>query len=227
MLGPFWVTISMGVQALIMGFLFSFLLGIEIGRFLPYLCAGIVTWTFIANGVNDGANCFIAQSATILQVKRPLWMYVMLVLWRNAIIYAHTIVIFVVAAVAYQVFPTAKYLLIPLGLLVLVVNVGWMALAVGIVSARFRDVPLLLQNAFNALLWLTPVFYRPEQLGPDARVIVDLNPFTYILGVARMPLLNEVPPASVWAAAIGTAVFGWLLAFALLVRCRTRVPYWL
>lgn len=227
MLGPFWVTLNMGIQALIMGFLLSFLFKMELGRYLPYICIGLVTWAFISSSVIEGANCFISQSGMILQMKRPLWTYVMLVLWRNAIVYAHTIVVFVIAALAFTIYPSEKYLFIPAGLLLLVVNVGWIALVAGLFSARFRDVPPLIQNGFNVLIWLTPVFYLPTQLGPRARLIIDLNPLTYVLEVARAPFLNEVPPASTWLAAFGVAVFGWILAFALFVRARPRVAYWL
>jgi len=227
MLGPFWMTLTMGIQALIMGFLFSILFNMELGRFLPYLCIGIVTWTFLANSVNEGANCFISQSSVILQAKRPLWMYIMLVLWRNAILYCHTIVVFVLAAFAYAIYPSEKYLLVPLGLAVLVVNAGWMALVAGILSARFRDVPLLIQNAFSVLLWLTPVYYRPEQLAGRIRTVIELNPLTHIIEVARAPFLNEVPHASTWVVALSITALGWALAFALLVRARARVPYWL
>ena len=226
-LGPFWVTITMGIQALIMGFLFSFLFNMEIGRFLPYLCIGIVTWTFLANSINEGATCFITQSSAILQVKRPLWMYIMLVLWRNAILYAHTIGIFILAALAYRIYPSETWLLIPLGLGLLALNAGWMALVAGILSARFRDVPLIITNAFNVLLWLTPVYYRPEQLGAGkTRMVIELNPLTPIIEVARAPFLNEVPHATTWLIAAGITVLGWTLAFALLVRARARVPYW-
>jgi ABC-type polysaccharide/polyol phosphate export permease len=226
-LGPFWITLSMSIQVAIMGFLLAFLFGIPVGRYLPFLCVSIVTWTFLSTSINEGANCFIQMSTTILQIKRPLSTYVMLILWRNAIIFAHTIIIFVVAALAFQIVPSAAYLLIPVGLALLFLNVSWMALASGLLSARFRDVPMLIQNAFNVLLWLTPVYYQPDQLGSRARLIVELNPFTYVLEVARAPFLNTLPPLSTWLAAGGIALFGWLLTFALLVRTRSRVPFWL
>jgi lipopolysaccharide transport system permease protein len=102
-----------------------------------------------------------------------------------------------------------------------------MTLAAALISARFRDVPLLIQNAFNVLLWLTPVYYQPEQLGSRTRLIIELNPLTYVLEVARAPFLNNVPSLSTWLAAAAVALFGWLLAFALFVRVRSRVPFWL
>jgi len=226
-LGPFWITLSMGVQVAVMGFLLAFLFQLPIGRYIPFLCISIVTWTFLSSSINEGATSFINTSTVILQVKRPLWTYAMLILWRNAIIYAHTIIVFAIAALGFQMMPTVTYLLIPVGLGIFVLNVSWMTLAAGLVSARFRDVPMLIQNAFNVLLWLTPVYYQPEQLGPRTRLIIELNPLTYVLEVARAPFLNSVPPLSIWIAAAGVAFFGWLLTFALFVRVRSRVPFWL
>lgn len=227
MLGPFWVTISMGIQAIVMGFLLAFLFKLDVQRYLPFLCISLVTWNFLMNSISDGANCFISMSGVILQVRRPLWTYMMLVLWRNAIIYAHTLPVFIIAAVAYGVYPSSQYLLAPLGLVLLVANVSWIALVAGLLSARFRDVPLLIQSLFSALVWLTPVFYQLDQLGQTSRMIIELNPLTYVMGVARAPFLNEALPLSVWLVALGVAVFGWVLALALFSRTRARVPYWL
>jgi len=226
-LGPFWVTLTMIIQVAVMGFLLSYLFNQPIARYLPFLCISLVTWTFLSTAVAEGASCFISMSSVILQVKRPLWTYIMLILWRNAIIYLHTIGVFLVAALAFQIVPTPAYLLIPLGLAVLLANVSWIALAAGLISARFRDVPMLIQNALSILVWLTPVYYHPEQLGSTARMIIDLNPLTTVLDVARSPFLNVVPSLSTWLIAIGVAVFGWLFTFALFIRVRSRVPFWL
>jgi ABC-type polysaccharide/polyol phosphate export permease len=227
-LGPFWVTLTMIVQVTVMGVLLSYLFNQPITRFFPFLCISLVTWTFLSTAIAEGANCFTSFGGVILQVKRPLSTYILLILWRNAIIYLHTIGVFAVAAVSFRVLPTPTYLLIPVGLAILVANVSWIALASALISARFRDVPMLIQNALGILVWLTPVYYHPEQLtGPTSRMIIDLNPFTSILEVARAPFLNTVPAPGIWLSAVGVAAFGWLFTFALFVRVRARVPYWL
>jgi ABC-type polysaccharide/polyol phosphate export permease len=227
MLGPFWITIAVGLQAFVMGYLLSLLFQTSINRQLPFICIGLVTWTFVTGTVNEGANSFISMQSVILQVKRPLWTYVILMLWRNAIIYAHTIGIFFVVAFAFGIYPSMTYLLLPVSLALLVVNMGWIALAAGIVSTRYRDVPLLISNLFNILMWLTPVFYEIDMLGPRARFVIELNPLTAIIEIARAPYLNSVPSASVWISALALAAFGWLFAFGLFARSRSRIPYWL
>lgn len=226
-LGPFWITLSMCIQVAVMGFLLAFLFGLNVDRYLPFISISIVTWNFLSTAINEGASCFINMSTVILQVKRPLWAYIMLILWRNAIIYAHTIGVFVLAMLVFGSMPTEKYLLVPVSLALLVANVSWMALAAGLLSARFRDVPMLIQSAFSVLVWLTPVYYFPDQLGPRARLVIDLNPLTYVLEVARAPFLNSIPPSSTWLAALGIAIFGWMMTFALFARTRARVPFWL
>lgn len=226
-IGPFWVTISMGIQAVAMGFVMAVLFKIDVHRFLPFLCISLVTWNFFSNVLIEGSNAFISMGQVILQIKRPLWTYMMLTIWRNAIIYAHTVLVFLVAALVYDIYPSTTYLMIPLGLLLLLLNVGWMGLAAGLISARFRDVPLMILSAFSVLVWLTPVYYKTEQLGPKARFLIELNPLTYVMEVARAPFLNEVPSTLAWSVAAGLAVIGWVATFALFVRTRPRLTYWL
>ncbi|MEO8629144.1 MAG: ABC transporter permease, partial [Betaproteobacteria bacterium] len=86
---------------------------------------------------------------------------------------------------------------------------------------------LLIQNMFSILVWLTPVYYQPEQLGAKTRLITQLNPLTYVMEVARAPFLNEMPSLSTWLIALGVALLGWTLTLGLFARTRARVPYWL
>ena len=225
-LGPLWLSLSVGIQAFVMGFLLSFLFQTDINRQLPYICISLVVWTFIQGAINEGATCFITLASTILQVRRPLWTYISLTLWRNVIIFLHTIIVFVVAAMAFKVIPTGTYVYIPLGLALLLLNIGWMTLVAALVSTRFRDVPLLIGNLFSILIWLTPVYYTVDQLAPKMRAVIELNPLTHVLEVARSPFLNQMPSLSVWLTATAVAIFGWLMALAIFARTRARVPYW-
>ena len=43
-LGPFWLTLSMGVLVVTLGFLYGALFGIAIDDYLPYLTLGFLAW---------------------------------------------------------------------------------------------------------------------------------------------------------------------------------------
>ena len=226
-IGPFWLTLSMGVQATVMGVLFGFLFQHNLDRFLPYLCVSLVLWGFISTSIMEGSMAFIGATGLIMQVRRPLTVHIYQVIWRNLIIGAHTIVIFFVVGFIFGMFPTWHYLLLIPGLVLMILNVTWMAVGAAILSARFRDVPMIVQNAFTVLFWLTPVLYLPSQMKGKMQIVIQLNPFAHILEVVRTPLMQGVPSMTNLVVAAGVALAGWCLVLLLFARTRSRIAYWL
>jgi lipopolysaccharide transport system permease protein len=226
-IGPFWVTLSMGIQTLVTGVLLAYLFNQEVNRFLPFISISLILWTLFSSVLNEGAVCFTGMSGIILQVNRPLFSYLLLIVWRNILVFLHTIFIFLIAAFYFKIYPTSSYLLIPLGLFLFIVNISWMALLCGIISARFRDMPPIIQNILNVLVWLTPIYYSTTQVGNTTKMIISFNPVTYIFEVARGPFLNSPPSFNVWLIAFFVALIGWILTLTIYANFRNRIPYWL
>ena len=104
-LGPFWASLSMAAQVLVTGFVMAYLFHMTLQRYLPYICIGLIIWSFLTTIISEGATAFISSAELILQVKRPLFVYLLQVVWRNLIVGAHTIVIFFVVAFLFGLFP--------------------------------------------------------------------------------------------------------------------------
>jgi lipopolysaccharide transport system permease protein len=226
-LGPFWASLSMGIQVLVTGFVMAFLFKIQLQRYLPFICIGLIVWNSFMTIVTEGATAFINASELILQIKRPIFVYLLQVVWRNIIVGAHTIVIFFVVAFLFGVFPGPTYLLAIPGLALFLLNAVWMAGVAAILSTRFRDIPLIITNAFTALFWLTPVVYEIDQLSGRMKKLISFNPLYHVMEVFRAPLLLVEPTTVNWLVAIGTAVIGWMFLFLLFARTRKRIPFWL
>jgi ABC-type polysaccharide/polyol phosphate export permease len=92
-IGPFWLTLSYGAMIAGMGPLYGSLLQQDIASYFPYLATGVVVWFLLSNLIADGCNAFIAAEGFIKQVKLPLTVHVLRVVWRNLIIFAHNAVI--------------------------------------------------------------------------------------------------------------------------------------
>jgi ABC-type polysaccharide/polyol phosphate export permease len=45
--------------------------------------------------------------------------------------------------------------------------------------------------------------------------------------LVRGPILGDPPPAGAWLGAAALAAAGFLVAFAIFARARSRLPYWL
>ena len=127
---------------------------------LPYLSIGLILFTQLTSMVIEGANTFISASDLILQVKRPLFVYLWQTIWRNILMLAHSFVILIVVILLMGLFPSRVDLLAIPGLAIYFANAAWMAAAVAaILSTRYRDVPIAL-NSFMIVTWLTPVYYQ-------------------------------------------------------------------
>jgi lipopolysaccharide transport system permease protein len=226
-LGPFWASLSMAGQVFVTGFVMAYLFHMTLQRYLPYICIGLIIWSFLTTIISEGATAFISSAELILQVKRPLFIYLLQVVWRNLIVGAHTIVIFFIIAFLFGLFPGPTYLLAIPGIALFVLNCIWAAGVVGILSTRFRDIPLIVANAFTALFWLTPVVYELNQMSGPIRRLILFNPLYHVIEVFRAPLLLSMPSTANWLVAIGTAVGGWLFLLLLFARTRKRIPFWL
>jgi lipopolysaccharide transport system permease protein len=225
-LGPVWLTISFGVQMLTMGVLSAFLFGATIQKSLPYVCAGMLAWLLITQIINDGAALFVSTSRYITQIKCPLSLFLMQVVWRNLIVAGHNATIYLIVAVLLVIMPGRGILLWPIGLALVVACVSWMALVSAVVSARYRDVPVMIQNILNILFWFTPLVYFPEQLG-SKRFIADYNPFSHLIALVREPLIGSSPALSDWLIVLALTILGWVATFLFFARFRARVVYWL
>jgi lipopolysaccharide transport system permease protein len=180
----------------------------------------------VSSTINEAGYCFIQAGGYIKQMRRPLFNYVMWTTWRNAIIFAHNVVIFGVVALIFQVpIGWASLLAVP-GLLLLAVNLIWMELLLGVLSTRFRDIPITVQSLLSIMFFVTPIFWKPEQLG-SRQWIAHYNPMTHLLDIVRLPFLDEVPSMFSYAMAGGSAVVGWSVALIFFARFRARIAYWL
>ena len=224
-LGPFWLTLSMGVLVGALGFLYGMLFKFDVAEYVPYLALGFIVWTLIAGVANDGCNVFISAESIIKQVGLPLSIHVYRLIWRNLLMLFHNALVYVVVAAVFGVWPGWAGLLALPGLVLLCVNGLWVVILFGIVSARFRDVPPIIGSIVRICFFVTPIIWMPE-LVPARAAVVDINPFYHLVEVVRAPLLGEVPALESWLAVLGMAFAGWILAFAFLRRYRWRIAYW-
>lgn len=228
-LGPFWLTISMGVMIGTIGVVFGQIFNSPLTEFLPFLAVGMILWAFISSVILEGCECFIASESIIKQLPIPLFVHVLRMVWRNALILAHNIVIFplVLWAVGRPIGWLAL-LSIP-GFLLAVANLTWVALLLGVLCARYRDLSQIVASLLQVLFYLTPIMWMPSSLPrhTTAHYLMDLNPVYHILSVVRSPLLNEWPSQSDWNVSMALCVLGWVATIALYGRYKRRVAYWL
>lgn len=225
-LGPFWITLSMGLMILGIGFLYANLFSIDLRIFLPYVALGIVFFAVITGTINEGCETFVQAAGMLSQTSLPMFTFVWRTVFRNLINLAHHMVIVVAVVVFYGYWRTANAPLALLGVLLMLLNASWVSMLVGIASARFRDIPQIVVSITQFAMFMTPVFWLPSKFG-DHREVLDFNPFYHLLQAVRAPLLGTPVEPHTYVVLVSMAVGGWLTTFLIFARTRRRIVHYL
>jgi homopolymeric O-antigen transport system permease protein len=225
-LGPFWITLSMGVFILLLSIIYSRLFHTALEHYMPYLTVGYIVWGFISSTTSEACNVFYESAGIIKQIKLPYSIYVMRVIWRNFIVFLHTIVIYLPVAIYFKVTPTPAMLLALPGLLLVLLNQVWIGIVLGIFSTRYRDMLPIVATMIQLMMFATPIMWMVGS-AENLQLVADANPAYHLIEIVRAPALGMAPHLLSWAVAIAMTVVGWSLASVLMVSKARRIVYWL
>jgi ABC-type polysaccharide/polyol phosphate export permease len=226
-LGPFWLTISMGVMMAALAVVFGQIFRMSMTEFLPFICTGLIVWAFISTMLTEGCLSFISSDYVIKELPIPLFTHVLRVFFRNTLILLHNIVIFPLVLAAFgRALPLVSILSL-VGFVLVSLNLLWMSLLTSVLCTRYRDLPPIIVNVVQIAFYITPVIWPPKQLPANASLILHLNPFAHIVNVVRDPLLGNMPPVESWIVATALVIVGWAVTIAFYGRYKRRIAYWL
>jgi lipopolysaccharide transport system permease protein len=224
-LGPFWLTISMGVIISSIGVVYGTLFNQNIAAYLPMMGIGLVFWVLLTSIINEGCMAYINSAGYIRQTSTPKLLFMLQVFWRNLMIFFHN---FVIVILLLLIFGSPNWSTLPIfipGLALFILNALWIGQVVGIISARFRDLPQITAAVLQMAFYVTPILFAPSML-KEHRWIIEFNPFAYLLDLVREPLTGNAPSLLTWTVTGFMAALGWMLALTLTERYLKRIPYW-
>jgi ABC-type polysaccharide/polyol phosphate export permease len=225
-LGPFWITLSMGLMVLGIGVLYANLFKLPLNEFLPYVALGIVFFGVMTGTINEGCETFVMAAGMLSQTSLPMFTFLWRTMFRNIINLGHHLVIVVGMLAFYGYWKTANVPLALVGVVLMLLNASWLSMLAAIASARFRDIPQIVVSVMQFAIFMTPVFWLPDRFGKH-QVFLDLNPFYHLLQAVRAPLLGQPVQAHSYVILVAMAVLGWLMTFLIFSRTRRRLVHYL
>lgn len=226
MLGPLWLTLSMGAMIGGMGPLYASLFGTELSKFFPHLALGIIFWGFLSSTITDSCNSFVHAAHYLRQGYFPITLFVWRTLARNVIQFGHHIVLYIPVALWAGISLSWQALLVFPAFALLIVNAHALGLWLGIICTRYRDVTQIVTSIMQMLMFLTPVFWLPENLPGRAHYIL-WNPLAQMLDLLRTPLMGGVASVHSWLGILGWTLANLAICALLFRKYRRRVVYWL
>lgn len=226
LLGPFWITISMAITIYTMGFLYGNIFKMDLQHYFPFLATGIITWALISTTITESTGSLLESSGYIRQIKLPFIVFILRILIRNLIIFAHNLVVLIPIIFFCHVPVGLQTLAILPGLLIIIVTGMGFGLSLGMLGARFRDINQLIVSVIQVFFFLTPIIWEPQTLAERYHFIVKLNPFAQFVDLVRAPLLGTLPTVYDYTVTTSIALISLVIMFGIFARARHRIIYW-
>ncbi len=228
-LGPFWLSLSTGVQVAGMGFVYSYLFKINMTIYLPYLALSIIFWGYLCAIINDGCVCFTQSDYLIRGTRIPFSVYAARNIIKNTIVLAHNAIV-VVLAFAIMKFHIGLFSLYSiLAFLLWIITGFFLSLLCGAICARFRDVTQIIASVMQIAFFVTPIMWMANGLraSEKAQFVLTYNPFYYMLEVLRSPIMEGSMEVHIVVVSVCISLVIVAVSFVTFARTRGRIAFWI
>jgi ABC-type polysaccharide/polyol phosphate export permease len=225
-LGPFWQTLTTAVMIGAIGLIYAKLFHTELQDYLPMLAVGLILWQFLAGMITEGCGTFDLVRGIIQQVKLPFSLHAYRLIYRNVLVLAHSFVIVPIVLIIFP-HPIEWLRLLELGPALVLIAINGVAVSVllGMIAARFRDVPPIVANIVQVFFFITPIMWPASALGEYKRFIT-LNPLYPAIDVIRAPLLGQPTEPHSWTILVMVTAVNCAVSFLFFSRFRSRIAFW-
>ena len=224
-LGPFWLTLSTAVMLVALGVLYAKLFRMDVAAYLPWLAVSLILWNMISQIVTDATTSLTGAEGVIRQIPLPYSVHALRVVFRCGVIAAHNLPLIAVVFAVFGVMPGWMALAAIPGFVLIAVVAFCASIFLGMVCARFRDIPPIVSSLMQIAFFVSPVIWKPEMVG-HWEPFLPLNPVFALMETVRGPLMGAGAGPLVWIFAVlwtGALAAGAWVFFA---RFRGRIAFW-
>ena len=216
-LGAAWAILQPVATMVVFSLFFGRLAGMPSDG-LPYpvfSLAGLVPWTFFAQGLSQSANSLVGSQNLITKVYFPRLAIPAATVLSGLVDFALAFLVLLGVMAWHGIVPGVRILwLVPLLLLAFVTALG-AGLWLSALNVRYRDVRYVLPFLVQIWLLATPIAYPSSLLSEPWRTLYGINPMAGVVEGFRWALLGTGPsPGPLLAASTAAALL--LLASGIL-----------
>ena len=216
-LGFFWSLLNPLLMMLVFTFVFTQLLGETIPHFSVFVLIGLLSWNWTAASLAAGTTALIDNASLINKVYFPRVLLPVSIVASNManFVLAIPVILAFMAIERMDFSPWLVYL--PVIVIVQATFLTGCVLILSSLHVYFRDTTQLVGIGLTAWFFMTPIFYRVEDVAPDyvswmywvnpmASIIAELHTILYYAGVPD-PLFM----ARTFVTALVLLIIGWVM----------------
>jgi homopolymeric O-antigen transport system permease protein len=192
LLGGLWAVLQPLVAMLIFTFVFNRLAGVRSdGPPYPlFAFAGLVPWTFFANGISTSSNSLVANQQLVSKIYFPRVFIPLGSIAALLVDVGFSLVLLFALMIKYHWGLTYHALLLPIFIAAAFLSTSGLGLALSAFNVSFRDVKYTVPFLIQMGLFVTPVIYPMRYIPARLKLLIGLNPMTGVVLGFRSALLG-------------------------------------
>jgi len=196
LLGILWIILLPLTQALILSFVFSRFIRIDVGDapFISFFLAALIPWSFFNQTLINSTGAVTGMMLLINQIYFPREILVLVKLGETIVDVMFMFLALVVVNTLVGTPINVNYVYLPV---LFIITVGFAlgpALLLSCISVFVRDIPQLLFVALQMLFYLTPIIYPVSYIPPEFQSIVLINPLVPLVQAYRDVIVYQQAP---------------------------------
>lgn len=217
-LGFLWSLLIPLLTGLVLFIAFNVFMRFEIENFALFILAALFPWTWFSASVIMSTNALVGNASLIKKVIFPKHFLLLAIVIAQLINFIFSLPILLGLVYYYGSAPTLSWLIgIPVLVGVQFIVIYGLSLIVSMANAFFRDLEYIVTVLIGLLFWMTPIIYPIEAVPEKYRVLLIMNPVTYLIQSWRdLFFYNTINLHNISISAATAAVF--LLAGLLIFK---------
>jgi ABC-type polysaccharide/polyol phosphate export permease len=226
-LGFMWSLLNPLLMMLVFTFVFTQLIGVvgTIENFPVFVLIGLLSWNWTATSVAAGTKAITDNAPLINKVYFPRMLLPVSVVLSHMIHYVLALPVLLVFMGIYGISFSPWLVYLPVIIMVQTVFLIALVLILSALHVYFRDTIVLVEVGLTAWFFMTPIFYRVEDVVPDlVQWMYWLNPMASIIAELHTVLYyGSVPDPLFMARTLVTALVLLVIGYVLFSRVSKHI----
>jgi len=167
--------------------------------FAIYLITGIVFYHIFSRGTSGGLVSLIMNRGILQSVNIRREFFPIVATVAIGILAFVDVGVFFGVMPIFQFVPSWTVVLLPIPLILLLVLILGLSFLLSVVNVYIRDISNIWGILIHTLLFISPIFWRPEEVDGILLQIHKINPLGQLIHISHKLVIDgQIPPLSEW-----------------------------
>ncbi|MFA5350961.1 MAG: ABC transporter permease [Candidatus Omnitrophota bacterium] len=223
-LGILWSVINPVLIALVITFVFTFVMKTDIKNYPLFVLSGLLPWFFFVNSITESTNSMRQNLDVLNRFSMPKEAVPLSLVLSNFINFAIGFIIILPVFILFKPEIIFQLLLLPILMLLFLVFTLGVSLGFSVLTFYCRDLSQLVSVGTMFLFWVTPIFYDLKAVPIKYHWIIYINPvFNYAAIYQSLLYKGTVGSFHLWLGGVLFAVIGLFFGYALFLNKENEI----